>query len=287
MKRGQWRRWRRILTAVYSIAAIAGLHNYILLFAPTTIVGILALLYTPAKGDQPPESLRYAWPALLFIAGFFITPQQTAVYGAICCAGGLLLETFYRRVAATIPFILLLLSPIAAGYIDNFSFPIRLQLSAIAGHLLARAPVFSVDHANEGLHMLVISLLAALLLINYCQTQYRRSLQVLPILLLLIMAAVLNIIANLFRIICLGVLAIVPADPLHHVLGLVFLLAFIVLPLLPLTRRTILRWGVPEPENNIRPARSPTLLVSNIAITAAVLLIVGLHFPHLLRVKIW
>lgn len=293
MNRGQWRRWRRILTGVYIVAAIAGLHDYILLLSPPTIVGMLALLYMPTKEKHPPESFRFAWPAALFIALFFVMPLRTILYGAVCCAAGLLLETFYRRVTTTVPFILLLLSPVTGYYIDNFSFPIRLQLTAMAGRLIGIAglPVsiagnaitvrdhaFSVDHACDGLHMLVISLLAALLLINYFQAHYRRMLRTIPILFLLIMATVLNVITNLFRIICLVVLAIVPANPLHHVLGLLFLLAYIFLPLLPLIRWTIRRWGVPWPDEMTRPARSRNLLASNIAIASAVLLIVGLHF---------
>jgi len=293
MNRGQWRRWRRILTMVYAIAAIAGLHDYIILIAPPTIVGILALLYSPAVEKHPPESFRFGWPAVLFIALFFVMPLRTTLYGAVGCAACLLLETFYRRVTITLPLILLLLSPVTAYYIDNFSFPIRLQLTATAGRLigLAGLPVsiagnaitvrdhaFSVDHACDGLHMLVISLLAALLLINYYQTHYRRKLRAIPILSLLIMATVFNVIANLFRIICLVVFVILPDNPLHHLLGLFFLLVYIFLPLLPLIRWTIRRWGIPGSEPTTRPARSRTLLLTNIAIATAVLLIVGLRF---------
>jgi len=277
MNRGQWRRWRRILTALYLVAAIASLRDYTLLFAPTTLVGALALLYTPATGKYPPESFRYGWLALLFIAGSFAMPQSPAVYGAVGCAACLLLETFYRRVTVTLPLILGLLPPVTGYYIGTFSFPIRLRLTAIAGRLIGSDHAFSVDHASDGLHMLVISLLTALLLINYYQTHCRRKLRPFTILLLLITATVFNIIANLFRIICLVMLAILPDNPLHHWLGLFFLGAWIFLPLLLLIRWTIHRLGVPEPEGATRPARSRALLLTNIAIASAVLLIIGLR----------
>jgi len=292
MSRGQWRRWRRILTIIYIGAALAGLYNYIPLLSPPVIVGTLALLYSPASGKHPPESFRFGWPALIFIAGFFFIPVTSMLYGALCCSACLLLETFYRRVTATIPFILVLLSPVAAFFIDNFSFPIRLQLTALAGRLIAlsslpvsvagntitfRDHAFSVDHACEGLHMLLLSLLTALLVINYYQTQYRRRLRILYILILLGTTIVLNVVTNLFRIICLVVLAIIPSNPLHHLLGLVFLLIHILLPLLLLIRWTIRRWGAPQPEDQPRPERSRALLIANIMTASAVLLIIGLH----------
>jgi len=272
MNRGQWRRWRRILTGLHIVAAIAGLHDYIILIAPTTIVGALALLSSPAIGKHPPESFRFGWLALLFIAGFFILPASTALYGAVGCAACLLLETFYRRVTITLPLILGLLPPVTGYYIGAFSFPIRLQITAMAGRLIGltgwpvsiagnsitvRGHAFSVDHACDGLHMLVISLLAALLLINYYQTQYRRVLRPIAVLLLLLIATLFNIIANLFRTICLVVLVILPDNPLHHLLGLFFLVVYIFLPLLPLIRWTIRRWGTPGPEAKTPPAAEP------------------------------
>ena len=292
MSRGQWRRWRRILTLIYAAAAIAGLHNYIPLLSPPAIVGMLALLYTPASGKHPPETFRFGWAALMFIACFFFLPVRTILYGALCCAACLLLETFYRRVNATIPMILGLLSPVTAFFVDNFSFPIRLWLTSLAGRLIALAgmPVsvagstitvrnhaFSVDHACEGLHILLLSLLTALLVINYYQTQYRRRLRIVTILVLLITTVALNIVANLFRIICLVMLAVTPSNPLHHWLGLVFLLAYILLPLMALVRWTIRRWGVQRPEENAHPIRSRALLAANIMMASAVLLILGLH----------
>jgi len=291
--RGPWRRWRRILIGIYVLAAIAGLHDYLTLLSAPTIIGGLAILYTPIFEKHPPERLRFAWPALFFMGLFFVIPVRTSLYFALCCSACLLLETFFRRVAATLPFILALLPPVTGYFVDNFSFPIRLQLTALAGRLIAFAglPVtiagnaitvrhhaFSVDPACIGLHLLLCSLLAALLLINYYQSHYRRSLRPLAIGLLLTATVGLNIIANLFRIILLVVLAIPPRNLLHDTLGLVFLLGYILLPALPLIRWVIRRHGVPPEESTHRPVRSRSLLVTNIAAAMTVGLIAGLHF---------
>lgn len=300
--RGTWQRWRRILTGVYILASIAALHDYIPLLSPVTVVGILALLHTPSGENLPPQRFRFAWPALLFMTLYFFMPERTLLYGALCCAACLLLETFYRRLVATVPIILGLLSPVSAFFIDDASFPIRRWLTAVAAGLLGFAglPVsvagieitvhnhpFFVDHAVEGLHMLLLSLLAGLLLINYYQSHYRRRLRLIPIGLLLVMAAAFNVITNLFRIIALVIFRIVPANPLHHLLGLVFLLAFMFLPLMGLTRWTTRRWGIPlakaksrrwgvlPEEEKSRPARSRIGLMANIATASAILFLIG------------
>jgi exosortase N len=291
--RGHWRRWRRILTVVYVLTAIAGLHDYITLLSAPTLIGGLALLYTPTFEKHPPERFRFAWPAFFFIALFFAIPVRTSLYLALCCSFCLLLETFYRRVTATLPFILGLLPPVTAYFVDNFSFPIRLQLTALAGRLIALAglPVtvagnaitvrqhaFSVDPACIGLHLLLSSLLAALLLINYYQSHYRRRLRPLAVGLLLTTAVGLNILANLLRIMVLVVLAIPPGNPLHDALGLIFLLGYILLPLLPLIRWTVRRHGIAREESARRPARSRYGLVVNSILAIAVLMLVVLLF---------
>jgi exosortase N len=290
--RGRWRRWRRILAGVYLLAALTGLRNYFPLFSPPSIVGLLALLYMPALEKHPPERFRFAWTAWAAILLFFFLPVKTMFYAALCFGAGLLLETFYFRVVASVLLIPALLSPVTAFFIDNFSFPVRIQLTALAGRLVTLAGMpttisgttitvrdhaFSVDHACDGLHMLQISLLAALLLINYYQTQFRRRLATIPILLLMVTAVLFNAVTNLFRIICLVVLSIGPANPLHHLLGLFFLLVYIFLPLMPVIRWTIRRWGIPPAEGSTRPARIRTLLIANIATASAILLLIALR----------
>ncbi|HXB06476.1 MAG TPA: exosortase N [Puia sp.] len=297
--RGPWRRWRNILALTYTVLAIAGLHDYITLVSTPTIVGILALLYTPVLEKNPPGRFRFAWPALFFFSLYFLLPVKTTLYLAWCCAACLFLETFHRRVERTIPFILLLLTPITGYFVEIFSFPIRLQLTRLAGGLLGlaglpatvagnsitvRDQAFSVDPACVGLHMLVVSLFTALLLMNYFQTHYQRRLGTGPILLLLLVTAALNVLANLLRIICLVVLAISPANPLHDVLGLVFLLGYILLPLLPVIRHTVRRFGRPQPNATGAPTRTQALLAANIVLATALSFLVLLSFridqPH-------
>jgi len=293
--RGHWRRWPKFLALLYTLLAFAGLYNYLTLVSATTAIGILALLYTPRLEKHPPETFRFGWVALFFIALFFLVPVTTTVYLALGCAACLLLETFHRRIERTVPFILLLLTPITDYFAGILSFPIRLQLTALAGRLLSlsglpiavagnsitfRDHAFSVDPACDGLHLLVVSAVAALLLMNYYQSHFRRRLRTGSILLLLLLTAALNILANLLRIICLVALAILPGNPLHSALGLLFLLVYILLPLVPAIRWTIRRWGTstPEERTGYRPTRSRALLLGNLLIGTGVLLLVLLHF---------
>lgn len=293
--RGHWRRWRRLLVLLYALLAIAGLHHYLPLVSATTAVGILALLYSPVAGKHPPGGFRFGWLALFFIGLYFLLPVKTILYLAMGCAACQLRETFFHRVERTTPFILLLMTPVTAYFVETFSFPIRLQLTTMAGRLISLAglPVavtgnsltwrdhaFTVDPACIGLHMLLVSLLTGLLLMNYYQSQYRRQLSTGAILLLLLLVTTFNILANLLRIICLVVLAILPGNPLHGILGMVFLLAYILLPLIPITRYTIRRWSIPIPDENagVQPLRSRGLLTGNLLLAAGATLLVLLSF---------
>src|SRR5579859_519290 len=89
--RGHWRRWPKFLALLYTLLAFAGLYNYLTLVSATTAIGILALLYTPRLEKHPPETFRFGWVALFFIALFFLVPVTTTVYLALGCAACLLL----------------------------------------------------------------------------------------------------------------------------------------------------------------------------------------------------
>ncbi len=308
VRRGPWRRWRRLLAIGYSILAITGLYGYMQWQPATLLVGLLALWYAPAFHQQPAGSFRFGWLALAFMALLFLMHAKTIAGAALVCAIFLYRETFFRRVERTTPFILGLLTPVASYFADSFSFPIRLQLTNFAGRLIAatglpvtvagnsltcRGQGFSVDPACMGLHMLIISLLAALLLMNYYQGLYRRRLSVWMISLLLLLTITFNIVANLLRIIFLVLLVIPPDNPMHGLLGLVFLGVYVLLPLLPLIRFATRRngklmpggasaevnrassWtGKPRPDISRPVPRSRRLLAANAIVCTSMIILV-------------
>ena len=292
LRRGDWRRWRRILAIVYIPLIAADVYGYFNSVSAPLVLGALGLAYTPAFGDQPARKFRFGWPALLFTALFFVAPVKTMLYLALCCAVCLYRESFFRRVPATTLFILALLTPVAGYFADTFSFPIRMGLTSFAGSIIRlggsritvegntiffRDHLFSVDPACMGLHMLIVSLLCALLLMNYYQRREKRRLPVTVIAVVLLVTTLLNILANLVRIVSLVFLLIVPEDPLHGIFGLLLLSAYVLLPLLPMIRYVIRRWGHPVPPANGSPAvRSRRVLAGNLLVATVLVMLISL-----------
>ena len=288
--RGPWNRWRRLLAAVYVILAVAGLYDYIDARSATLVIGTLALLYAPALEKQPAGSFRFGWLSLAFMTLFFLLPLRTIATAALVCAICLYRESFFRRMERTTPFILALMTPVAGYFAETFSAPIRLQLTSLAGHLIGATGLdskvsgnaiifhdhlYTVDPACMGLHMFLVSLLSALLLMNYYQGRYRRRLSLGMILLLLLLTAILDIVANLMRIIFLVLLAIPQENPLHGFLGLLMLGAYVLLPLLPSIRFAIRRsTQIPPQTTGIAIGRSRRLLTANTLVGASMILFI-------------
>jgi len=292
LRRGDWRRWRRILGIIYVPLVALGVYGYFNTISAPLVLGALGLAYTPAFGDQPSTKFRFGWPALLFTALYFAAPVKTVVYIALSCAVCLYRESFFRRVPATTLFILALLTPVAGYFADTFSFPIRMGLTSFAGSIIRlgdshmtvegntiffRNHLFSVDPACMGLHMLIVSLLCALLLMNYYQRREQRRLSVAVIAGMLLLTTLLNILANLLRIVSLVLLLILPEDPLHGIFGLLLLGVYVLLPLLPMIRYVICRWGHPvSPANGPTPVRSRRVLAGNLLVATALVMLITL-----------
>jgi exosortase N len=293
LRRGAWRRWRRILAIIYLPLIAIGVYNYFNSISAGLVLGGLALAYTPAFEEQKTAGFRFGWPALAFAALFFVAPLKTVVYMALVCAVCLYRESFFRRVPATTLFILALLTPVASYFADTFSFPIRMGLTSLAGSIIRiggshitvegntitfRNHLFSVDPACMGLHMLVFSLLCALLLMNYYQKQEQRRLSILPIAGLLLLTTALNIVANLLRIVCLVLLLILPENPLHGIFGLLLLGGYVLLPLLPMIRYTIHRFGHPVlPAKGSPAVRGRWVLAGNLLVVIAMIIVTTIN----------
>lgn len=280
IKKGVWRRWKKVLTGVYLVLGLAGLYSWIDWKSSAFVVGALALLYTPAFGRHPTGSFRFGWMALIFSAIFIFLPVKTVLYAVFVCAVLLFRETFYRRIEPSVPVVLLLMTPVTEYFVRQFGFPVRLQLTILAGHILRltgqpvvvagniltyRGHSFSVDPACIGLHMVVASLLTAFLLMNYYQSRYKQRLRPLAILLLLIAVIALNIIANLVRISSLVLLLILPDNPIHGLLGIIVLVTYVLLPMIPFVRRVTRHWGRPVEEGTtgVHPVRRRRVLAGN------------------------
>ncbi|MBO9616801.1 MAG: exosortase N [Dyadobacter sp.] len=167
-------------------------------------------------------------------------------------------ETIFGRLNAAIFMVLLIVSPIFKYFSEVFTFPIRLQLSAVAGSMLKMAglPVaiegnnillngseFSVDPACIGLQMTGFALLSVIFLMAHFRMLNQKSLPIRYQTILVVLAFALNILGNLMRIVSLVVLRITPDNTLHDVIGVVCLVAYVIAPLILVVRYAHQRWG--------------------------------------------
>jgi exosortase N len=137
------------------------------------------------------------------------------------------------------------MSPVFQYIADVFSFPIRLQLSTIAGYGLSftgksvqvvgntiyfNNNEFAVDPACMGLNMLTASLLLGIMLIGFYKKKWNKQIAGWQIIAYLLFVFGLNVISNLLRIILLVQFAILPGTALHEITGLTCFLIYVILP---------------------------------------------------------
>ncbi len=239
-----------VLALLYTAIAMPVLWNYIPWTAASFVTAIAALLLmlrtgAPVAGGGP---VRWGWWAGLFAAVYLVLPVKTCLYVALCCA---LLAVWERRQGSTgplPPLTLLLGAPVTTYFADVFSFPLRLQLTAWAGTVLragsgeattgtAGAIIryahteYSVDPACAGLHMLTTSLACCVGLVAVAQRRLGKRLALGWVVLLLGAALVLNIGANLVRILVLVYFDVAPDALMHDVTGLLCFGVYVLLPL--------------------------------------------------------
>jgi exosortase N len=297
VKKGPWNRWRRGFILGYAILVPLALHNYIDWLSAGMAAGLIALMLTPVFEEAVYTSPRYGIAAIAFFLLFLLIPVKTILYLGMACTVLFFRESFYGRTEHTVPFLILLLSPIAEYVMNLFSFPIRLQLTALAGKMIGSLgmPVqvagnmltnkgheFSVDPACMGLHMLQLSLLTGIILMNFYQKRQHRRLNTGGILILLALITGLNVLANLCRIVCLVLWGILPDNPMHGLIGMLCMVLYILLPMIPLTRWAVRRYGAPVKKASPpgSPPRSPWLLAGNILAGSCLLVAVPISLVH-------
>lgn len=164
---------------------------------------------------------------------------------ALAFYGLWLVELLIGRCHPLLLVLVVCMSPAFLQISGILGFPIRLQLSAWTGWLLQAVGVdiqvagnvmvlegatFSVDDACMGLNMLAISLLMGVFILGHRFRVEQKQLPFGYIVLFFTTVFVLNIIANLFRIVVLVMFRIGPQQDLHGGTGLACLLVYVVVP---------------------------------------------------------
>ncbi|MBO9732732.1 MAG: exosortase N [Chitinophaga sp.] len=274
------------LLAVYCCVAIYELQTYFAWRSAFFGLSVLAMGMTFRVNAALKGSTRCGWAALLFLLLSYSMPVLTLRYLVLVSAAFFVVEYFYGRIQWLTFITALLITPVIDYVVNVFSFPLRLWLTGIAGNILAAVnpavttsgnmiqlgqQAFTVDVACMGLQMMLTSLLCGVMLIAFYQRRYQKALPVIWGICVLLTIAGLNIIANLFRIILLVQFALPPGTPAHDGVGILSLLAYVVLPMIPGTRWLLQRYGKtvvvssPPPPRRYAPVLQGVLLVGVIA----------------------
>lgn len=279
-----------LLPVIYLALGISELQHYFAWKSVFFMLCVVAMGVVFQVDRLRPGSTRCGWIALLFLLLWCTIPVLTFRYATLITALFFVIEYFYGRLQTLVFITAALIAPAIDFVVNVFSFPIRLWLTGVAGKVLAGINPhvttagnmillgkheFSVDPACMGLQMMLTSLLCGVMLIAIYQRRYRKILPVIGVVMLLAAITVLNVIANLFRIILLVQLGLPAETPAHDAIGIIALLAYVVLPLLPGVKWMLQRYGKPPLKRDNIPAPPrygmalQLLLLAGIAVAVA------------------
>ena len=247
-----------VLYLMYAIIIFLSLHAYIAWQSVNVVLGLLALPLVTITQAGNCNNTRYGTAAALLAIVTILLPVKTILFFTIAFACFFVAENCIGKINLLPVWVIFLMSPVFQFAANVFSFPIRLQLTSWAG--TAMDPVlggvtvkgnmivhngneFSVDPACMGLNMMVTSLLLQLIVIAMYQRKYKLQLIWWQVTGLLTVAFILNVISNLFRIICLVWFNVLPGTLMHEVVGICCLFVYVILPIVWLTQLVIKQKG--------------------------------------------
>ncbi|MFI5129567.1 MAG: exosortase N [Chitinophagales bacterium] len=256
-----------LLAAGYILVAIATFRNYLLIGSVNFMLGLLALPFAWKTNPGKKGNYRYGWVTLVLLILCFIMPVKTLLYFSIGFALLFFTEAFYGKTNLLALSVIVFASPVFQYLGDVFSFPIRLQLTRLAGWLfnlfgpvaevkgnmiIQRGNEFSVDPACMGLSMITASLLSGIMLIGFFRQKFKRQPKTWVILFYLSIILLLNVVANLVRIVLLVQFNIQPDTLSHDIAGLGCLFLYVLLPAIGLAKFFVRR----SPDIQINESRS-------------------------------
>lgn len=246
------------LYLLYAIVMLFALSTYIKWQSVNIVLGLLALPLVTVIQHGNYKNIRYGTMAALVALLTILLPQKTMLYFSVVFACFFVAENFLGKINLLPVGVVCLMSPVSQFFADVFSVPIRLQLTSWAGiimnwvqagitvrgnMIINKGNEFSVDPACMGLNMMVTSLLLQLIIIAMYQRKYKLQLNWWQATGLLMISFVLNIVGNLFRIVCLVWFNILPGTTMHELAGIFCLLVYVIIPMVLLAQFVIKHKG--------------------------------------------
>ncbi len=252
------------------------------LFSSSTLFGIIVLPFVIHIRNPEEKSKRYFFVMVFFLLFSYLSPLNTFIYFAWISAFLLLIENYFGKTGIFSFFYLIVISPVFTYFGNFFGIPARLILTELAGNILNSIDFenqvagnliitpnseFSVDPACMGLNMLNLSFMLALLIAIHYEKQTGKRLTIFFSGCYLSIVFFFNLIGNLIRIILLVLFHIPAENPMHDLVGIACLIAYVLVPLWFASRFFYAKFARAEKISSSVPFRfSRMLMLSAIAI---------------------
>jgi exosortase N len=233
-----------IVSLTYLLLAYTVLSGYFQ-WNLTLMLGIILIPYIFIVRDRNEYSNRFLWMAIFFGVCSLLVPLKTFYFFCWVFAFLFLIESIVGKLNLPAPFLLLILSP-AFSYLSSIAgMPARLMLTEIVSKFLSLAGYqaeaagnlillngneFSIDPGCMGLSMFSNSIILALFILVYFERKSGKIISFAHTAIAICIAVLLNLAANLSRILILVIFNIGPENPLHDLAGIIALLVYVVLP---------------------------------------------------------
>lgn len=246
------------------ILALAGIVGGVAAFPLSYIsntnvwIGLCLLPFACLVTGETRKNYGYLFLSLVMGGLSLLYGLKLFYFFALAFYGLWLVELMIGRCHPLVLVLVVCMSPAFLQISGILGFPIRLQLSAWTGWLLQIAgaeirvegnvmvlegATFSVDDACMGLNMLAVSLLMGVFVLAHRFRVERKQLAFGYIAMFFTAVFVLNIIANLFRIVVLVAFRIGPEQAMHGAMGLACLVLYVVIPVYFLAGFLVRRLG--------------------------------------------
>ena len=241
-----------ILLIIIGVISAIALREYLLLDA-TFFLGIIVLYFTLNIDEKTPSN-RWVYGTIFCLISSFFIPSYTLFYLTIISSFMWLFERSFGRQNPLPFFVFITVSPLFKYLTNVFTFDIRLALTSIAARtlrvfdpsVLAAGNViqtkngdWQIDEACMGVSMLGLSFILTYFFVAHHARESKKRILLRGLFSILILAFLLNLLANWVRIVTLIFLKILPHTGGHEAIGLLSLAVYNLLPLYFLIKKGV------------------------------------------------
>lgn len=208
------------------------------------LLGMISLPFVIQPEEQK-GGYRFLVIALLFGAPLLFFRAGSLFYFYSVFLFLFVIDNYWGKVNSLPIFLMIIISPVISKIVYLWSFPIRLQLSQLAGKALSIIGLdikvdgnlifldgqsFAVDPACIGLKMIITALVLTIIMIAYFERKYHFSISKNKVTIILMITLLATIFSNFIRLLALILFYILPENPMHDVIGVLSLFLYVLLP---------------------------------------------------------